>query len=148
VVPNLITTFASPVDCYQSVCEEEEETKTERCGVCCRAYSPTESPQMQLPIERSNLSLIEKHGNNLIHKFVLIQYPERSSMRQPRDCLGKLEIIVREFEDSVELNREFRLRLPCGAQARVFWCGASIGLHFVHPVWLLVMMMALFGSSL
>jgi hypothetical protein len=61
-------------------------------------YSPTESPQIQLSIERSNLSLIEEHGNNLIHKFVLIEYPERSSVRQPRDCKGKLENIVREFE--------------------------------------------------
>ncbi len=77
---------------------------------------------MQLSIERSNLSLIEEHGNNLIHKFVLIEYPERSSVRQPRDCKGKLENIVREFEHSIELDREFRLvpSCGCGAQARFF----------------------------
>lgn len=55
------------------------------------------SPQMQLPIERSDLCLIEEHRNDLLHEFGLIEYPERSSMWQPRDGLCKLGNIVREL---------------------------------------------------
>ena len=58
-----------------------------------------ESPQMQLPIERSDFCLIEEHWNNLLHEFVLVEYLKRTSMWQPRDCLGKLGnvILIREL---------------------------------------------------
>ena len=106
-------------------------------------YSPTESPKMQLSIERSNLCLIEEHWNNLLHKFGLIEYFERSSVWQPRDCLRKLEKFVCKFEHGIELDREFRLCPSCGARARGggwgsivvaarSFFGTSIDLHFFH----------------
>jgi hypothetical protein len=60
-----------------------------------RSYSPTKSPQMQLSTERSDLSLIEEQGDDFLHKLDLIEYPKRSSMWQPRDCLGELKQILR-----------------------------------------------------
>jgi len=50
---------------------------------------------MQLSTERSNLSLIEEQGDDFLHKLDLIEYPKRSSMWQPRDCLGELKQILR-----------------------------------------------------
>ena len=113
-------------------------------------HSPTKSPQMQLSIERSNLCLIEEQGDNLLHKFDLIEYLERSSVWQPPDCLGKLKKILREFEHSIDLDWEFRLSPSCGARDRgrgshvvaarfYFRCGTLIGLDFSRLFRLLVM---------
>eukprot|EP00984_Skeletonema_dohrnii_P038288 scaffold41347_cov228-Skeletonema_dohrnii-CCMP3373.AAC.1 len=64
---------------------------------------------MQLSIERSDLCLIEEHRDDLLHECVLIEYLERSSVRQPRDCPGKYWNVVSEPEHSIELDRELGL---------------------------------------
>jgi len=58
-------------------------------------YLPTKSPHVQLSVERSNLCLIEEKGDNILHELVLIMYPERSSVWKPRNCLCKLENVIR-----------------------------------------------------
>ena len=65
---------------------------------------------MELPIERSDLGLIEEDWNYILHESVLIEYTERSSVRQPRDSLGKFRNTVGELEHCVELCRESSLR--------------------------------------
>ena len=64
---------------------------------------------MQLPLERSNLGLIEEHRHNLLHELSLIVYPERSAVRQPRNCLCEVEEVVGKFEHCVDFDWEFRL---------------------------------------
>ncbi len=73
---------------------------------------PTKSPQMQLPVERSNMCLVEEQGDNLLHKLDLVVYPECSPVRKPRYCLCKLEDVISEFKHCVDLDREFRLGPP------------------------------------
>ena len=68
-----------------------------------------EPPQMQLSIKRSDLCLIEEHRDDLLHECVLIEYLERSSVWQPRDCPGKYWNVVSELEHSIELDRELGL---------------------------------------
>ena len=64
---------------------------------------------MQLSIERSDLCLIEEHRDDLLHECVLIEYLERSTVRQPRDCPGKYWNVISELEHSIELDRELGL---------------------------------------
>ena len=64
---------------------------------------------MQLSIERPDLCLIEERWDDLFHECVLIEYPKRSSMWQPRDCPGKYWNIISELEHSIELDRELGL---------------------------------------
>ena len=68
---------------------------------------------MQLAVERSDLCLIEKHRDNIIHELELIMYLERSPVRKPTYCLPELENAIREFEHCIDLGREFRIRPPC-----------------------------------
>ena len=88
---------------------ERRRRKTKECESIPYNYSPTESPQMQLSVERSDLCLIKEHRNYLLHECVLIEYPERSSVWQPRDCLGKFGNSICELEHSIELDRELGL---------------------------------------
>ena len=84
-----------------------------KCIISSFAYgqhSPSESPQMELPIKRSDLGLIEEYRDYILHKSVLVEYTERSSMRQPRDSLGEFRNTVGELEHCVELCRESSLR--------------------------------------
>ena len=67
------------------------------------------APEMQLPLERSNLGLIEEHRHNLFHELSLIVYPEGSAMRKPRDCLCEVEKVIGQLEHGVDLDWEFRL---------------------------------------
>ena len=90
---------------------------------------------MQLSIERSDLCLIKEHRNYLLHECVLIEYPERSSVWQPRDCLGKFGNSICELEHSIELDRKFGLWPSRRGRARgsltaagsffYFWGGTS-----------------------
>lgn len=86
---------------------------------------------MQLPIERSNLRLIEEDWNYLLHEQIPIDYPECPTVRQPRDCLRKFGNIICELEHCVELDREFRLR-PCQRRRRRFRGSPIAAAHFSH----------------
>lgn len=68
---------------------------------------------MELPVEGSDLCLIEEHGDNIIHELVLIMYLERSSVRKPSYCLPELGNAICEFEHCIDLDRKFRFGPPC-----------------------------------
>ena len=78
---------------------------------------------MQLSVERSNLCLIEEHGDNLLHELDLVVDPECTSVWKPRYCLCELENVIREFEHCIDLDREFSL---CSS-----WSGRALGSHIV-----------------
>ena len=65
---------------------------------------------MELPIERSDLGLIEEDRDYIFHESVLVEYTERPSMRQPRDSLGEFRNTVGKLEHCIELNWEFSLK--------------------------------------
>ena len=123
------------------LCEKNRFDKNRRWRVIHEWWDlPTKSPQMQLSVERSNLCLIEEQGDNLFHELDLIVYPERPSVWKPRNCLCKLENVIREFKHCVDLDREFRLCPPWRGWA---WCshiagrsrGSLIGVHFFRLCW-------------
>mmetsp|Transcript_10132 Transcript_10132/g.16705 ORF Transcript_10132/g.16705 Transcript_10132/m.16705 type:complete len:103 (+) Transcript_10132:652-960(+) len=73
VVPDLFITSTDSVIVTNKYCVRKEEEKRKNASSNTSfSNSPTESPQVQLPTERSDLCLVEEQRNYLLHKCVLI----------------------------------------------------------------------------